>query len=172
MSNPFIGEIRMFGGNFAPMGWMLCNGQLLSISQYTALFSLLGTFYGGNGTQNFALPNLQARSPLGMGNGAGLTPRIEGQIGGEQAVTLLTNELPVHNHNANCDSGMGDQYGPVQNYWATDAGGNDEYGPSGPNAMSPGAIGPSGGNQSHPNLQPYLVLTFIIALQGIFPSRS
>lgn len=172
MSNPFLAEIRIFGCNFAPVGWALCDGQILSISQNAALFSLLGTTYGGNGTSNFALPNLQGSTPLGQGQGPGLSLRDLGEIGGEQAVTLLTTEIPAHTHAPTCDAGMGDQYGPVWNFWATDAGGNDEYGAPGNAVMAGGAVGTAGSSQPHNNLQPYLVLNFCIAMQGIFPSRG
>lgn len=179
MSNPFLAEIRIFAGNFAPKGWAMCNGQILPISQNTALFSLLGTTYGGNGTNNFALPNLQGNSPMHPGQGPGLSLHDLGESGGAAAVTLNTFELPAHNHTANCNSGMGDQYAPTGFFWATDAGGNDEY-KSSPdtnsngktNQMASGSIGPTGGSQAHNNLKPYLVLNFIIALQGVFPARS
>lgn len=172
MSEPFLGEIRMFGGNFAPSGWALCNGQLLSISTNTALFSILVTTFGGNGTSTFALPNLQGMSPLGSGTGTGLTPRVLGATGGEQTVAVNSMQMPAHSHGANCNAGMGDQYGPVGNFWATDAGGNDEYASTGGSQMAAGAIGTSGESQGHPNLQPYLVVNFIIALTGIYPSRN
>jgi microcystin-dependent protein len=172
MSNPFVAEIRIFPFNFAPMGWAFCNGQLMPISQNAALFSLLGTNFGGNGTSDFGLPNLQGSAPLAAGQGPGLSLRDLGEIGGEQAVTLLTTEIPAHSHTASCNAGMGDQYGPVQDYWATDAGGNDEYASTANALMAGGAVGPAGGNQPHNNLQPYLVFNFCIALQGVFPPRS
>jgi microcystin-dependent protein len=174
MSDQFIGEIRIFGTNFAPFGWAFCDGQLLSISQNTALFSLLGTTYGGDGKSTFALPNLQGSSPMQQGQGAGLSDRVLGETSGTETVTLLASEIPAHTHAANCNSGMGDQYGPSGNFWATDAGGNFEYNAAAtPNiTMAAGALGPTGGNRPHNNLQPYLVLNFCIALLGIFPSRS
>jgi microcystin-dependent protein len=144
----------------------------LPIKQNTALFSLLGTTYGGDGTTNFALPNFQGNSPIQPGQGAGLSLRDLGETGGEDTLTLLISELPAHTHAANCNSGTGDQYGPPGNFWATDAGGNNEYNATGTSAMAPGAVGPVGGNQPHNNLQPYLVLNFCIALQGVFPPRS
>jgi microcystin-dependent protein len=172
MAEPFVGQIQIVGFNFPPTGWAFCNGQIMPISQNTALFSLLGTQFGGNGTSNFALPNLQGKVPLGMGNGAGLTPFVIGETSGEASVTLLATQMPAHTHNANSNAGMGDQYGPPADFWATDAGGNNEYG-SGPNgSMAQGAIAPAGSSQPHPNLQPFVVLNFIIALQGVFPSRS
>jgi microcystin-dependent protein len=173
MSNPFLAEIRIFTGNFAPKGWALCNGQLMSISQNTALFSLLGTTYGGDGRTNFALPNLQGSTPMHPGQGPGLSLHDLGETGGSQTVQLIQSEMPAHTHTANCNSGLGDQYGPTGFFWASDAGGNNEYAPSGDgNSMAAGAVAPAGGSQPHNNLQPFLVLTFIIALQGVFPARS
>jgi microcystin-dependent protein len=172
MAEPFLGEIRIVPFNFAPNEWAFCNGQLLPISQYTALFSLLGTFYGGDGRSNFALPNLQGMTPRGMGTGAGLDPVEIGETGGVAEVTLLATEMPPHTHTANCNAGMGDQYAPAMNFWATDAGGNNEYGGVANGAMASAAIGSAGSSQPHNNLQPYLVLNFIIALAGIFPSRN
>jgi len=174
MSNPFIAEIRIFPFNFAPKGWAFCDGQILPLSQNTALFSLLGTTYGGDGKSNFALPNLQGSSPMQQGQSAGLSLRDLGETGGEDALTLLISEIPAHTHAANCNSGMGDQYGPPGNFWATDAGGNNEYNAAAtPNMpMAAGALGPTGGNQPHNNLQPYLVLNFCIALQGVYPPRT
>ena len=173
MSNPFLAEIRIFPFNFAPTGWAFCDGQLLPISQNTALFSLLGTTYGGNGTTNFALPNLQGCSPMHPGQGPGLSLHDLGESGGSDTVTLLTSEIPAHSHVANCNAGMGDQYAPPGNFWATDAGGNDEYASVSDNKlMAADAVGITGGNLPHNNLQPYLVLNFCIAMQGIFPSRS
>ena len=173
MSEPFVAQIQIVGFNFAPIGWAECNGQLIAISQNTALFSLLGTQYGGNGTSNFALPNLQGMSPVHAGNGVGLTPITIGETGGSSAVTLTTAEIPSHTHTVACNSGMGDQYGPQGNFWATDAGGNNEYASGSANAtMASGAIATAGSTQPHNNMQPYLVLNFIIAMQGIFPARS
>jgi microcystin-dependent protein len=170
--DPFLAEIRIFPFNFAPKGWAMCDGQILSIQQNTALFSLLGTTYGGDGRTNFALPNFQGVSPIHPGQGPGLSLRDLGETSGTETVTLLPSELPAHTHPANCNSGTGDQYGPPGNFWATDAGGNNEYNATATSAMAPGAVGPVGGNQPHNNLQPYLVLNFCIALQGVFPPRS
>jgi microcystin-dependent protein len=172
MADQFVAEIRIFPFNFAPVGWAMCDGQILPISQNTALFSLLGTTYGGDGKYNFALPNFQGNSPIHSGQGVGLSLRDLGETGGEDTVTLLISEMPAHTHTPNCNSGTGDQYGPPGNFWATDAGGNDEYNATKTSAMALGTAGPSGGNQHHSNLQPYLVLNFCIALQGIFPSRA
>lgn len=175
MSNPFVAEIRIFAGNFAPTGWALCDGQLLPISQNTALFSLLGTTYGGDGKSTFALPNLQGSAPLQQGQGPGLSLRDLGEIGGEQNVTLLTTEMPAHNHVAVAASGAG-QPSPANNAWASGAKGfGNVYSPSAQASnvqMSPLAISIAGGNLPHNNMMPYLCLTFIIALQGVFPPRS
>ena len=173
MSEPFVAEIRIFGFNFAPTGWALCNGALMAISQNTALFSLLGTFYGGDGRSNFALPDLQSRVPLHAGQGQGLSSIALGQNGGTENVTLLSNQIPSHTHPANCTNAVGTSYDPTGNVWATDAGGNNEYG-SGAVAgqMSPGAVLPAGGNQAHNNIQPFLAVNFCIALNGIYPPRS
>jgi microcystin-dependent protein len=176
MSAPFLAEVRIFAGNFAPRGWAFCNGQLLAISQNTALFSLVGTFYGGNGTTNFALPNLQGLAPMGNGQGPGLSQRTLGETGGEAAVTLLQSEMPSHTHSAKCDSAVGTLPGPTGNVWAASTGGRGRPTPyaaatSGA-AMSAAAIGPTGTSQPHNNMSPYLVLNFIIALQGIFPARN
>jgi microcystin-dependent protein len=175
MSNPFVAEIRIFAGNFAPTGWATCDGQLLPISQNTALFSLLGTTYGGDGKSTFALPNLQGSAPLQQGQGPGLSLRDLGEIGGEQSVTLLQTEMPAHNHTAMAASGTG-QPDPTNNAWASGAKGfGNIYSPS-VNAsnvqMSPAALSINGSSQPHNNMMPYLCLTFIIALQGVFPPRS
>jgi microcystin-dependent protein len=176
MSNPFLAEIRIFTGNFAPKGWAQCNGQLMPISQNTALFSLLGTTYGGDGKSNFAIPNLQGCAPMQQGQGPGLSLRDLGETGGEQTVTLLQTEIPAHSHGAQGSSGS-TQITPVNNAWASGSklGGGDLYAPSN-NAtnvqMNAFGTSISGGNQPHNNMMPFLGLTFIIALQGIFPARS
>jgi microcystin-dependent protein len=176
--DPFVAEIRIFAGNFAPVGWALCDGQLLPISQNTALFSLLGTNYGGNGTSNFALPNLQGSSPLGYGQGAGLTQRILGETGGEQTVTLNQNELPAHSHIVQGTTGTA-AASPANATFGTGARGRPPaYGnPTTPVVqptveMNPAMTAATGGNQAHDNMPPYLALTFIIALQGVYPARS
>lgn len=164
----------MFAGNFAPQGWALCDGQLMPISQNTALFSLLGTTYGGNGTSNFALPNLQGAAPLMAGQGNGLSLRDLGEIGGEATVTLLASEMPAHAHTVQASNGPGGLT-PANNVWAKASHrGIDAYNsdPGTHPLMSSAAIGATGGSQPHNNLMPYLVVTFIIALQGIFPSRN
>jgi microcystin-dependent protein len=170
MSEPFLGEIRMFAGNFAPTGWALCDGQLLPISQNTALFSLLGVQYGGDGRTTFALPNLQGRSPMHCGDGPGLTPRVIGESGGETAVTLAATQMPAHGHAALAAAGAGNQVGPSGNDWAEIRG--YVYSPNADGQLSPSALGLTGAGQPHNNMPPYLALSFIIAMQGIFPPRS
>lgn len=174
MSNPFLAEVRIFAGNFAPKGWALCNGQLMSISQNTALFSLLGTTYGGDGKSTFALPNFQGSAPMQQGQGPGLSLRDLGEIGGEQAVTLLQSEMPVHNHTFTVGTGSrGEVSSPSNNVPANAPSGSAMYSTAASNtSMSPQALSLSGGSQPHNNMMPYLCLTFIIALQGVFPARS
>jgi microcystin-dependent protein len=174
MSTPFLGEIRMFGFNFAPVGWALCNGQLLPIQSYTALFSLLGTTYGGNGTTTFALPNLQSRVPIHMGQGSGLSQYIIGQAGGAESVTLLAAHMPTHTHAVAANSIPANTDSPAGAFPAdTAAAGGSSYSNATDNTlMNPGMIAPTGGSQPHTNIQPYLVLNFCIALEGVFPSRS
>lgn len=175
MSDPFVAEIRIFPFSFAPRGWAFCDGQLLPISQNTALFSLLGVTYGGNGKSTFALPNFQGQTPMQQGQGPGLTLRDLGETGGEPSVTLLQTEMPSHNHGVQAGAGGG-QPGPGGNVWASGLKtGPSLYTPSGTNnnnvPMSPVALSPTGGSQPHNNLMPYLTLNFCIALQGIFPAR-
>lgn len=168
MSNPYLGEIKIISWNFAPQGWAFCNGQLLPINQNQALFSILGTTYGGNGQTNFALPNLQGRSPIHMGSGFTL-----GQAGGEQAHTITQSELPAHTHAPGCNGTVaGANSGNVAgNVWAD--GGKSLYFNGAPNTpMLAGSLSNVGGSQAHQNMSPYLVLNFIIALQGVFPSRN
>jgi len=175
MSNPFVAEIRLFPGNFAPTGWALCNGQLMPISQNTALFSLLGTTYGGDGRSNFALPNFQGSAPLQPGQGPGLSLYDLGQTGGQSAVTLLPTEMPAHTHTVQCNSGSGEVNTPSNNIWCKSHTGKTPlkmYAATSDGAMSPNAISTAGGSQPHNNMPPYLVLNFIIALQGVFPSRT
>jgi microcystin-dependent protein len=174
MSNPFVAEIRIFTGNFAPLGWALCNGQLMPISQNTALFSLLGTTYGGDGRSNFALPNLQGSAPMQAGQGPGLSLRDLGETGGEQSVTLLQTEMPAHAHGVQAAT-TGGLPGPGNNAWASGLKGHPgSYAASGPSnvQMNPFGTSISGGSLPHNNMPPYLALTFIIALQGVFPARS
>jgi microcystin-dependent protein len=175
MANPFLGEIKMFAGTFAPRGYQFCNGQILPIAQFTALFSLLGTNYGGNGTSNFALPNLQGMAPMHWGNGAALTPRVIGETSGVISVNLAANQVPAHNHaykagsgskgegnaiagQVNCDESNGSE----QIYATTTDG----------TVMGPGMIQATPATLPHENMQPYLAVNFIIAMQGVFPSRG
>ena len=174
MADQFIGEIRVVGFNFAPTGWALCNGQLLPISQNTALFSLLGTQFGGNGTTTFGLPNLQGNAPMDQGSGAGLTPRVVGEAAGETSVTLLVSQIPSHTHAA-MNAAASNANVPTNAVFGGGGRGKEPaYAPaSGSTAqMNTLAIGTAGGNQPHNNMPPYLVVNFIIALTGIFPSRS
>jgi microcystin-dependent protein len=175
MSAPFVAEIRMFAGNFAPTGWALCDGQLLPISQNTALFSLLGTFYGGDGKSTFALPNLQGATPVGTGKGAGLSDYFLGQSSGSPSVTLLTTEMPAHNHllQAYTDD-LADINEVSTNIILGKGSGITPYSPPA-NAntnMNFNAISVTGGSQPHNNMMPFLTVTFIIAMQGVFPPRQ
>lgn len=177
MSDQFVAEIRIFGFNFAPTGWALCDGQIMPISQNTALFSLLGTSYGGDGKSTFALPNLQGSAPLQQGQGAGLSLYDLGEYGGESSVTLLTSEIPLHNHLPGCLNGAGNITTPAGNVWASAKVGKqaeNRYSatPGTSPTMSGTMISTAGGNIPHNNMPPYLVLNFCIALQGIFPARS
>lgn len=176
MATPFIGQIRMFAGNFAPRGHAFCNGQILSIAQNTALFSILGTTYGGNGTVNFALPDLRSRTPMHAGNGPGLTPRSLGENGGVENVTLLSSQLPPHIHQPMGIGAVGGQNNPAGQTWGTIGTSRQPvplYAPAPPNApMHPLALGMTGGNQPHNNMPPYLAINFIIGTQGIFPARN
>jgi microcystin-dependent protein len=175
MADQFVGEIRIFAGNFAPTGWAMCNGQLLPISQNTALFSLLGTFYGGDGKSTFALPDLQGSAPLHQGQGPGSSDYYLGQVGGEANVTLITTEIPAHNHQAMAIATSGQTAPSSSVVWGTLAGRTPPplYSSAAPDVtMNPFALGVAGSSFPHNNLQPLLVLNFIIALQGIFPPRS
>jgi microcystin-dependent protein len=168
MASPYLGEIRAVSFAFAPKGWALCNGQLLAINQNQALFALLGTTYGGNGTTTFALPNLQARAPLHAGGGITL-----GQAGGEAQHTLIAAELPAHVHAATARAQAGDNPSPAGRAWGQHPV-DKTYAPASAAlvGMSPQALAAAGGGQPHENWPPYLVLNFVIALQGIFPSRN
>lgn len=165
MSNPFMGEIKIVSFNFPPKGWAFCNGQMLPINQNQALFSLLGTTYGGNGQTTFGLPNLQGRTPVHIGQGI-----VQGQSAGEQAHTLTTSEMPAHNHLPVGNSGAATVPTAAGNLWAN--GNNPAYSGAVNAAMDPSEILPVGGSQAHDNMSPYLVLNFVIALSGIFPSRN
>jgi microcystin-dependent protein len=175
MSSPFVAEIKMFAGNFAPTGYATCNGQLLPISQNTALFSLLGTFYGGDGKSTFALPNLEGSAPMSQGQGAGLSDRFLGEAAGEQTVTLLITEMPAHNHQMQGGFTQADLVAPSPaavftrskpgNAYQTNASANLT-------TMNFQMLGISGSSFPHNNMQPFLPVTFIIAMQGVFPPRS
>ncbi|MFN8531780.1 MAG: tail fiber protein [Anaerolineae bacterium] len=174
MVDPFVAEIRMFAGNFAPAHWASCDGQILPISQNTALFSLLGTYYGGNGRSTFGLPNLQGSAPMGAGQGPGLTDRFLGEQSGTPTVTLIQTEIPVHSHPIRSSQGFPDsdriQAGTAPGAFGTDALYNTAIGTS--TTMSPQALTVTGSSQPHNNMQPYLTVFFIIALQGVFPPRG
>ncbi|MGB0561977.1 MAG: phage tail protein [Spirulinaceae cyanobacterium] len=174
MSEPFLGQIQPFAFNFAPRGWAMCNGQLLPIAQNTALFSLIGTIYGGDGRTTFALPDLRGRTALHQGNGPGLSNRTIGSKGGEERVTLNITEIPSHGHSARAQNGGGNAASPQNAVWAEDQiVGAQPYSTTAPNiSMSGNAIGDTGGGQPHDNMQPFLVITYCIALIGIYPSRS
>jgi len=175
MANAYIAEIRIFTGNFAPKGWALCNGQLLSVAQNTPLFALIGANFGGNGTSTFALPNLQGCVPMHWGNGAGLTPRIVGETGGQSAVTLIPAEVAAHGHAWNCGAGSKGENSTVTNQLNADeaTGGAAIYATaSDGSTMNAGTLQPSPPSLPHDNMQPYLAFNFIIALTGIFPPRS
>jgi microcystin-dependent protein len=175
MADPFVAEIRIFPFNFAPKGWAWCNGQLLPISQNTALFSLLGTTYGGNGTSNFALPNLQGSAPMHPGQGPGLSLHDLGETGGSQTVSLLESEIPSHSHSVMASTSPGNRTAPAGNSFARTVSGATPYIAGSPTPplvpMSPNALVPAGGDQPHNNMQPYLTFYFNIALQGVFPQR-
>jgi len=173
MSDQYLGEIRMVAFNYAPENWALCNGQLLSISQNEALFNLLGTTYGGDGVNTFALPNLQSRVPVHMGQGIGLSPYELGEMTGTENVTLLTNNLPAHNHLVNCSSSGGTAASPVGNFPAVESTGTSlDYSTSAGSSMNAGMVANTGSSLPHPNIQPVCCVNFIIALNGIFPPRS
>ena len=173
MSNPYIGEIRMFGGNFAPAGWMFCDGQLLPISENDALFTLIGTTYGGDGQSTFALPDLRGRLPLHQGTGSSGSSYLLGQNGGVEAVTLTVNQIPAHGHPPLCNNNAGTLTVPTNAFWAGVGAGFQQYSqPTSAHTMHPGAIALAGGGQPHDNFSPYLCVNFIISLFGVFPSQT
>jgi microcystin-dependent protein len=168
MADPFISEIRMFAGNYAPSGWAFCDGQLLLISQHQILFKLIGTTYGGNGTTNFAVPNLSGRVPLHFGTGPGLSPRVRGETGGTEQVTLTNQQIPAHSHPLVASTGAGNATNPQNNLIAD--GPAFAYLEAAPDTqLSPLAASPVGGSQPHENRMPYLIVSYIIALTGEIP---
>jgi len=172
MSSPFVAEIRIVGFNFAPRGWATCDGQLLPISQNTALFSLLGTTYGGDGKSNFGLPNLQGSAPMQPGQGAGLSLRFLGETSGTPSVTLLATEMPQHNHNVVASQADGIDQGPGNSLLASGIA-IGQYAPPPTNTtLSPTMLAVAGGNLPHNNMMPFITMLFIIAMQGIFPARN
>lgn len=176
MADPFVAEIRILPCNFAPRGWAFCNGQILPISQNTALFSLLGTTYGGDGRSTFALPNLQGSAAMPQGQGPGLSQRNVGDQGGTNTITLLITEMPVHTHTVN-GKVAGSMANPTDMVWGTSSAAKvaaNFYAPAAPAPvnMNAGALAVAGGSQPHNNLMPYITLNFNIALQGIYPPRT
>jgi microcystin-dependent protein len=169
MAEPFLGEIKLFGGSFAIQGWALCNGQLLSPSENDALFSLLGTTFGGDGVNTFAIPDLRGRVPVHQGNG-----RVMGETAGTETVTLTSQEMPMHNHVANASLNTGNAAStPTDQFWSRDPGGTiAQYRGATNGLMNPQAIGITGGSQPHDNMMPYLVINFQISLYGIYPSQG
>jgi|SRR5262245_8576142 len=171
MADPFLGQISIFSFAFAPKGWAFCNGQILSIAQNQALFSLLGTTYGGDGITTFGLPNLQSRAAVSQGQGPGLSPYVLGQNGGEQGHSLTLQEMPSHTHGAATASDT-TQMSPQAHYWAPNIAGNLTYASAAAGTLAVNAVGLSGNSQPHQNMQPSLALNFCIALVGVFPSRN
>jgi len=175
----YLGEVKMFGGNFAPRGFALCNGQLLSIQQNAALFSLLGTTFGGNGTQTFGLPDYRGRAPIHWGTGPGLTTRVIGEMSGTEGVTLIQSQMPLHNHLINASTTVATQVMPTNFILAqsidSGVGGtpsNFIESASANTTMAPTTVAIAGGSLPHDNMQPYVVISFIIALTGVYPSRN
>jgi microcystin-dependent protein len=174
MADPFVAEIRIFGFNFAPKGWAFCDGQLLPLSQNTALFSLLGTIYGGDGKSNFALPNLQGNASMFWGQGPGLSLRDIGETGGSETVSLLESEIPAHAHAVRAATDPADLNAPspARSLARSTSGFAYQSSAVGLVALAPAALAPAGGDQPHNNMMPYLTLNFCIALQGVYPPRT
>ncbi len=171
MASPYIGEIRMFGGSFAPLGYAFCNGQLLAISQYDALYALLGTTYGGDGQTSFGLPDLRGRVPVHQGSGAGLSSRTIGERAGNESVTLISSQFPAHSHTVIATTNPATTVSPANAIFAASPA-PAYVAPASQVALSPTAIGSAGGSQPHDNMMPYACINFIIALEGFFPPRS
>lgn len=171
MSDPYIGEIRMVGFSFAPVGWALCNGQIMSIAQNDVLFTLIGTTYGGDGQNTFALPDLRSRVPVHQGTGPGLSTRTIGEVGGVETVTLITNQLASHNHVPQA-SNAGAATSPAGDVWANSVA--LQFAPSNSSlaALNPGVMGATGGSQPHDNMLPYQTINFVISLSGVYPSQG
>jgi microcystin-dependent protein len=174
MGSPYVGEIRMFAGTFAPVGWAFCDGSLLSIAENEVLFVLIGTTYGGDGQTTFQLPDLRGRVPMHWGQGQGLSNRLLGEYGGTESVTLTAAQLPVHTHPVLAQTGIGTQASPAGGVWAVSPVSTAPLYSAGPpaTAMNAGAIAPSGGSQPHDNMIPFQAVNFIISLYGIFPSQN
>jgi microcystin-dependent protein len=171
MGQPYVGEIRMFGGNFAPAGWAFCNGSLMPIAENETLFNLIGTTYGGDGQQTFALPDMRGRVPMHQGSGPGLSPRVLGELGGSETVTLTSAQMPMHSHALRAASSLASLGSPAGTVLAkTGANSYDTAAPSAP--MAAGAIPAAGGSQPHSNMAPYCAVNYIISLFGIFPSQT
>jgi microcystin-dependent protein len=170
MAQPFIGQLLLVGFNFQPVGWAYCAGQLIAISQNNALFALIGTTYGGDGQQTFQLPDLRGRVTIHQGQGSGLSNYVIGQVAGVEQVTLNSNQMPQHSHLAGCSSSTQNSSDAAGNMLA-DAG-DSRYGAAANAAMAPGMVSSAGGSQPHENMQPYLALNWLIALEGIFPSQN
>jgi microcystin-dependent protein len=171
VSQPYVGEIRLFGGNFAPSGWAFCNGQLIPISQNSTLFTLIGTTYGGDGQTTFGLPDLRGRRPVHQGTGAGLSPYVIGQVGGAESVTLTLPQSGDHTHTPQAVAESGIVNSPADNVWAQWSD-NPYASRAALVAMDGAALNPVGGNQAHENRSPFLVVSYIISLFGVFPSRN
>jgi microcystin-dependent protein len=172
MGQPFVGEIRMFGGNFPPNGWAICDGSLMPISQNDTLFNLIGTTYGGDGQNTFGLPNLLGRVPVHQGTGPFGTTYVIGELAGVESVTLTSNQIPVHNHTILANAGGADASSPSGNVIASGSSGPRWFATSHAVALAPAALGNAGGSQPHDNMIPFLVINFIISLFGIFPSQN
>jgi microcystin-dependent protein len=172
MSDPFLGEIRLFPYTFAPRGWAFCNGQVMSIAQNTALFALIGTTYGGDGRTTFALPDLRGRVAVSSGQADGLSAYETGQVGGVESVTLTEDEMPTHRHRVSVNNASSDSGKPNNRFLGRVSGGTAYAGTSNGKTLNPGAIAGSGGGQPHENRPPHLALNYCIALEGIFPARD